>query len=684
MSSVAAAAASTATAAGESEAGRSPDGYARTDGSVGPPASPGSGSLARLRGSTTSFELGGLPDPPSAQAPPEDEESQTTYGSWQEEAPRPVDLARAVSFVAPSSVHSVHLSHLKPQELRTISRLRFTTHDLEEAPPPPPRPRNAIVRAFRWWRSWAVPGMGMFVEAWMIFAIGNILPLLAINYPYCFGRTQPASCNKSAADAVTYIEVCGIILGMLVLGFFADIIGRKWGSRLTATIMLVGAALLTGSAGNDGQFLAMFLTSLFLLGTGVGGEYPVASSSAAERAEGSRTMRRRRGETVLLVFSQQGWGNFANTLAILLLLAVQGATGAVVTSLQAEVAWRVQFGIGTLICAALAAYRWTYLQESKVWKAERHDVAEQLAQKGIRSHHSPHEYKLVFRFYWPRLMAVCLTWALSNFSFYGHKLYQSAFIAAIAGPDATLFTRYQYTLLNSGIALVGYYFAAALVDRRWYGRVRMQAVGFLMLFLLFILIAALYPTLINNTGAFQFLYLFSSFWNQLGPNCTTFLIASEVYPTAVRSFFHGMSAAAGKVGALAAAALFPQISARAAFYASAGAGALGLLVTLAFLPDTSGLDLHEIDRMNRYMLAGQLSNYHGLAVCPVYLSWYERWRGYGDSYLPERDMVHKHLQRHPHIEQPPPSVQSWHSRRDRSRQSSHAASQWSAGPSRAS
>lgn len=35
-------------------------------------------------------------------------------------------------------------------------------------------------------------------------------------------------------------------------------------------------------------------------------------------------------------------GNFANTLTILLLLAVQGATGAVVTPTEAEVAWRVQ------------------------------------------------------------------------------------------------------------------------------------------------------------------------------------------------------------------------------------------------------------------------------------------------------------------------------------------------------
>jgi len=38
--------------------------------------------------------------------------------------------------------------------------------------------------------------------------------------------------------------------------------------RLTASIMLVGGGLLTGSAGNDGQFLAMFLTSLFIFGTG--------------------------------------------------------------------------------------------------------------------------------------------------------------------------------------------------------------------------------------------------------------------------------------------------------------------------------------------------------------------------------------------------------------------------------
>lgn len=63
-------------------------------------------------------------------------------------------------------------------------------------------------------------------------------------------------------------QVCGIILGMLALGFSADIIGRKWGSRLASSVMLLGGALLTGCAGSDSQFLAMFLASLFIMGAG--------------------------------------------------------------------------------------------------------------------------------------------------------------------------------------------------------------------------------------------------------------------------------------------------------------------------------------------------------------------------------------------------------------------------------
>lgn len=56
------------------------------------------------------------------------------------------------------------------------------------------------------------------------------------------------------------------------------------------------------------------------------------------------------------------------------------------------------------------------------------------------------------------------------------------------------------------------------------------------------------------------------------PNCTTWLVAGEVFPTDVRAFFHGISAAFGKAGAAAASAIFTQISDRDTFYASAIAG----------------------------------------------------------------------------------------------------------------
>lgn len=38
------------------------------------------------------------------------------------------------------------------------------------------------------------------------------------------------------------------------------------------------------------------------------------------------------------------------------------------------------------------------------------------ARMQIQKHHSQHEYWLVFRFCWPRLVSVCLTWLLRNFA----------------------------------------------------------------------------------------------------------------------------------------------------------------------------------------------------------------------------------------------------------------------------
>ena len=97
---------------------------------------------------------------------------------------------------------------------------------------------------------------------------------------------------------------------MLVISFFADWMGRKKGSRLCTSIMFIGAILLTAADGSASTYLTLLCIGLSIFGFGVGGEYPLAASSAAERAEGSVEMRKKRGQTIALTFTQQGWGNW--------------------------------------------------------------------------------------------------------------------------------------------------------------------------------------------------------------------------------------------------------------------------------------------------------------------------------------------------------------------------------------
>ena len=42
-----------------------------------------------------------------------------------------------------------------------------------------------------------------------------------------------------------------------------------------------------------------------------------------------------------------------------------------------------------------------------------------------------------------------------------------------------------------------------------------------------------------HVKSFETMYFLSSFFNQFGPNCVTFIAAAESYPTAVRASAHG-------------------------------------------------------------------------------------------------------------------------------------------------
>jgi MFS family permease len=417
-----------------------------------------------------------------------------------------------------------------------IAEVAYTVKEGAELAPyldPSTRSKFLPLAFLQWITTWAIPGIGMFCEAYFVFAIGNLQnTVFAAEYPTCIYSTAgltavPAGdvCDLSVNNALTYTSVAGIIAGMLVLGFFADRIGRRIGSILTASGMFVGSILILASSGPtlEGQFI-MFNVAQSVFGFGVGGEYPIASASAAERAEAQATLLEHRGQTIVLTFSMQGWGNVINTTVILALLGITGSTAPTASGLfpdQLQIVWRVSYAIGVLPVMFMLFYRVLYLKESVVWKAKR----KTLLLSGNSTAISWTKIGYWLYHYWHRLFACAGGWFVWDFAFYGNKLFQGTFIKTITGTSSVLVT-IEYTLLNSTVALTGYYFAAFTIDRKWMGRRNMQIMGFSWMFVLFLICAAAFSQLTcvgvpkaqlpcPAIQAFEFLYFFSSFWGQV-------------------------------------------------------------------------------------------------------------------------------------------------------------------------
>ena len=89
--------------------------------------------------------------------------------------------------------------------------------------------------------------------------------------------------------------------------------------------------------------------------------------------------------------------------------------------------------------------------------------------------------------------------------------------------------------LNAFVSLLGYYAAAAIVDDPDIGRLALQQTGFVITGTLFMLCGWLNDRI--SSSWLIVMYFGSSFFGQCGPNCTTFLIPAEVFPTNMRGEF---------------------------------------------------------------------------------------------------------------------------------------------------
>lgn len=407
--------------------------------------------------------------------------------------------------------------------------------------------------------------------------------------------------------------------------------------------MFVGLLMLTAAWGvTQNGWVICYAWSLWFYGVGVGGEYPMTATSAMENAVGAgkvstRDDRLHRGRKVTSAFLMQGWGQFFNQVILILLLLIfnSGSGNAPYSEKLTQWVYRVSFAIPAVGTLWLVYYR-TYKMKS----ANRQLAA--LKKKSGTTGYDVQSLKLTFKYFGFRIFATAGAWFANDVFFYGNKLFQASFIKALEPTTTSVMTTWLWNLVNVGVALVGYYMASFLIDNKLYGRKWMMIVGFIGDFICFVIPAFNYTYYSKHAPhKFQALYFLSSFFNQFGPNSVTFIVAAEVYPTAVRASAHGFSAAWGKLGALLAAILYNYIGTPLRFLVVPWFGLAGAVITWIFLPDTTGLDLKEQERRWNFIRAGREHEYHGVAVHPKHLSLYERLRGVGKPYDPKLDYEQK-------------------------------------------
>jgi PHS family inorganic phosphate transporter-like MFS transporter len=163
-------------------------------------------------------------------------------------------------------------------------------------------------------------------------------------------------------------------------------------------------------------------------------------------------------------------------------------------------------------------------------------------------------------------------WPL-QIAFYGLGLNSSIVLQAIgfAGADGAKGTLGVYNTLKnvcignlilSAAGLIPGYWATFLFIDSW-GRKPIQLMGFIMLTIIFCCMGFGYDKMVHGgdgpQAAFVFLYCLANFFQNFGPNTTTFVIPGEAFPTRYRSTSHGISAASGKLGAIVAQVGFARL-----------------------------------------------------------------------------------------------------------------------------
>jgi len=190
-----------------------------------------------------------------------------------------------------------------------------------------------------------VSGAGFMSDAYDLFVIDVVKNVMSELYPQ----------TVAEAAAVSTAALVGAVLGQLVFGALADKLGRRLIFMVTLVLVVIGslgsATCYGGGAVNIYDQLAIWR---FILGFGVGGEYPLSATITSEGAAAAT-----RGYAIALVFSMQGVGKIL--AASINALCLSGG-------MPLDSAWRFALAFGSVPGLLTVYWRWQ-IEESHHFKA---------------------------------------------------------------------------------------------------------------------------------------------------------------------------------------------------------------------------------------------------------------------------------------------------------------------------
>lgn len=428
-------------------------------------------------------------------------------------------------------------------------------------------------------RTVVISGVGFFTDAYDLFVISTVATLVATQWKLSTLQTS----------WVTGAAILGAFVGAFAFGRLADVLGRKKVYVTVAVIMIFGA--FASAFAPSFYFL---VAARLVLGFGIGGDYPVSAVYMSEYSN-----RQDRGRLVGLVFSMQALGLIVGPLVALVLLSSGVGDGMV---------WRLLLGLGAVPAAAVVYLR-SKIPESPRYLAQvegqsaraAHDleqfsdgVISEPASVSARTRRLPLREFLSDRRMLKLLFGTAGAWFLFDYAYYGNTLSLPVILKNVDA-TATLETKLLWSLGMFVIfAVPGYLLAVARMDR--IGHRLLQFVGFAVMAVCFFVLAIV-PALTQNVAPFLTIFGLSYFFVQFGPNMTTFVLPSEVFPVSMRTTGHGVAAGIGKLGAFVGVFLVPvlqdHIGLRGLLAVAGAAAFLGFAVT-TLLPEPAGRTLEDV------------------------------------------------------------------------------------------